>query len=239
MPADSKPKYLTIHEEIAGSIRRGNLAPGDRIPSENEIMQLHGVSNTTARKVLAQLENDGLVSRVKGRGTFVRESPVFRPASEILSFSENMRLSGLVPSTRVIDIKLCDESKTSRIGLKDHRLEGPFYEIRRLRFGGEDPIMLEVRRIRARLLPELSSRDLTGSLYDLYEQNGIRISEIHQSLSPVILDDEVLALFKLEGNAPGMLLIGASYDQSGQLIELEESVYRGDRYQFLVSAGNR
>lgn len=240
MPPDLRPvKYLAIYEEIARSIRQGNLAPGNRIPSENEIMHRHGVSNTTARKVLARLENDGLVSRVKGRGTFVRESPVFRPATEILSFSENMRLSGLVPSTRVLDINLRDGSRTNAVGLRDHRLEGPYYEIRRLRFGGEDPIMLEVRCIRASLLPELSSRDLTGSLYEMYKQNGVQMAEIHQSLSSVILEDEILALFNLEGYAPGILLNGASYDHSGELIELEESVYRGDRYQFLVSAGNR
>jgi GntR family transcriptional regulator len=232
-------KYLSIYEEIAALIKGRTLTPGERIPSENEIMHRYGVSNTTARKVLERLENDGLVRRIKGRGTFVRESPVFRPASEILSFSENMRLSGLVPSTRVLEINLREGSMTSGIGLKNHRLEGPYYEIRRLRFGGEDPIMLEVRRIRTRFLPELSSRDLTGSLYEIYEQNGIQVAEVLQSLSSVILDDDILALFNLEGYAPGIRLNGASYDQSGELIELEESVYRGDRYQFLVSAGDR
>ncbi|MDF1569440.1 MAG: UTRA domain-containing protein [Spirochaetaceae bacterium] len=48
-----------------------------------------------------------------------------------------------------------------------------------------------------------------------------------------------MVLFNLEEPTPGILLKGASYDDSGRLVELEESVYRGDRYQFLVSAGRR
>lgn len=239
MAAASGPvKYLSIYDEIAGLIREGKLAPGNRVPSENEIMQRHDVSNTTARKVLQHLEIDGLVSRVKGRGTFVRETPVFRPASEVLSFSENMRLSGLVPSTRVLSIKRMEGEISSGIGLKVYSIKGSYYEVRRLRFGGEDPIMLEVRRIRADVFPNLNPEDLTGSLYELYENNGIQVSAIHQSLSSVILNDEAMDLFDLGGPAPGILLNGTSYDQSGRLIELEESIYRGDRYQFLVSAGN-
>lgn len=239
MAADSRPvKYLSIYEEIAGLIREGTLAPGNRIPSENEIINRHGVSNTTARKVLQRLENDGLVRRVKGRGTFVRETPVFRPASEVLSFSENMRLSGLVPSTRVLSINRMEGDMTAGIGLEDHTIKGPYYEIRRLRFGGNDPIMLEVRRIRTEMFPDLIKQDLSGSLYKLYENNGIQISAIFQSLSSVILNEEATNLFDLSGTAPGTLLKGASYDRSGRLIELEESIYRGDRYQFLVSAEN-
>ena len=73
----SPPKYFQIRRRIVGAIQRGELAPGAPVASENEIIERYGVSNTTARKVLHELEKEGWVTRVKGRGTFVRDFPVF------------------------------------------------------------------------------------------------------------------------------------------------------------------
>jgi GntR family transcriptional regulator len=238
-PSAGGVKYLSIAEEIAEHIRSGTLVPGSRTPSENEIIHRHNVSNTTARKALQSLENDGLVRRIKGRGTFVREEPVFRPATEILSFSENMRRTGLVPSTRVLAAFDKVEGMTIRIGDRNHSLKGPCYEIRRLRFGNDVPVMMETRFIDAELCPGLNRENLSGSLYELYEQAGLELTEICQSLSPVILGNDELECFGIPGPAPGMVLEGASYGGAGQLIEIERSVYRGDSYSFIVSARNQ
>ncbi len=229
-------KYLAIYEEIAGLIKKGALEPGSRIPSENEIINRHKVSNTTARKALQRLEHEGYALRIKGRGTFVREKPVFRPATEILSFSENMRRSGLEPSTRVLSAGKNDGGATLCIGNQNHQLAGPYYEISRLRFGDNLPIMREIRFIDAGLCPSLTDQNLLGSLYKLYEGFGLELSEIYQSLTPVILEGEELEFFNLEKPTPGMLLEGASYNNAGRLVELERSFYRGDSYSFIVSA---
>ena len=64
-------KYLQISQDIIERIMNGELAPGDRVPSEHELMQQYGVSNTTARKSLLNIELKGWVIRIKGKGTFV------------------------------------------------------------------------------------------------------------------------------------------------------------------------
>ena len=63
----SPPKYFQIRRKIVGSIQRGELPPGAPVPSENEIIERHQVSNTTARKALLELEKEGWVTRVKGK----------------------------------------------------------------------------------------------------------------------------------------------------------------------------
>ena len=239
MHASEKPvKYLAIYEEIAGLIKTGTLEPGSRISSENEIIVKYKVSNTTARKALQRLEHEGYARRIKGRGTFVREKSVFRPATEILSFSENMRRSGLEPSTRVLAARKNNEGITIRIGNRSHQLAGTCFEISRLRFGDNLPIMQETRFIDAELCPSLTDKNLSGSLYELYRRFGLELSEIYQSLTPVILDGDELECFNLDKPTPGMLLEGASYDSAGRLVELERSIYRGDSYSFIVSATN-
>ena len=96
----SPPKYFQICRRIVGAIQRGELTPGAPVASENEIIERYGVSNTTARKVLHELEQEGWVTRVKGKGTFVRDFPVLRSINRIFGFTRNMIEAGRKPATR-------------------------------------------------------------------------------------------------------------------------------------------
>jgi len=63
----AKPKYIKICQDIIKSIESGDLQPGDKIPSENELIAKYNISNTTARKSLQEIELRGWASRIKGR----------------------------------------------------------------------------------------------------------------------------------------------------------------------------
>src|SRR4051794_38734699 len=76
------PLWFQIKERLRRSIAGGTLAAGDRLPTEHELMAMSGVSRTTVRAALQALENEGLVERVRGRGTYVRATPVHQPASQ-------------------------------------------------------------------------------------------------------------------------------------------------------------
>ena len=82
----SPPKYFQISREIVSQIHSGALPAGKLVPSENEIIEKYKVSNTTARKALHELEKEGWVSRVKGKGTFVRDYTVVRAINRIFGF---------------------------------------------------------------------------------------------------------------------------------------------------------
>jgi DNA-binding GntR family transcriptional regulator len=65
------PLWRQLSEELRTEIRRGKLPPGRVIPSETTLMQTHGLARGTVRKAIDALEEEGLVVRVQGRGTFV------------------------------------------------------------------------------------------------------------------------------------------------------------------------
>ncbi|MDQ1248111.1 MAG: hypothetical protein QG597_2483 [Actinomycetota bacterium] len=69
-----EPPYLQVARHLQDSIERGELRPGDRVPSEREIAQQWGVSRATATKVLGVLRAGGLVEARRGSGTVVRSS---------------------------------------------------------------------------------------------------------------------------------------------------------------------
>lgn len=82
MPAH--PKHRQIADELRGRINRGELEPGDMLPSEAALCEQYGVSRTTVRAALSALANEGLVTSESGRGTFVRQRRhlTYRPQAE-------------------------------------------------------------------------------------------------------------------------------------------------------------
>ena len=65
------PRYLVIKQFIENKINSGLWKPGSRVPSEAELTLEFAVSRMTARRALSELDNDGLISRSAGKGSFV------------------------------------------------------------------------------------------------------------------------------------------------------------------------
>jgi GntR family transcriptional regulator, arabinose operon transcriptional repressor len=73
MARDSQPKYQDVQDYLLDCIRKGDLLPGSKAPSENELSRRFGISRLTARHALTELVNAGILQRQQGSGTFVRE----------------------------------------------------------------------------------------------------------------------------------------------------------------------
>lgn len=69
---DAGPKYKQIYAQLHRALSNSEYAPGDKLPSENELVGQFRASRPTVSRALAQLELDGLVERRAGSGTFVR-----------------------------------------------------------------------------------------------------------------------------------------------------------------------
>lgn len=70
-------KYSVVKDYIMSSIVRGELKPGDRIPSENELVQTLNMSRNPVRRALSELAHDGVIFTIHGSGSYVKR---FRPA---------------------------------------------------------------------------------------------------------------------------------------------------------------
>lgn len=231
------PKYFQISREIISSIQRGTLSPGSPVPSENEIIQQFGVSNTTARKALHELEKEGWVTRVKGKGTFVRDHTVVRAINRIFGFTKNMIEAGRKPATKLTGFHLRNYNHTQTINGREFTLKAPFCEIERIRYADGIPMMRETRYISLQLCPEIHRRNLEQSLYSLYEKEyGMRLTEINQMLSAVLLEGDALRHFDLAKPVPAFRVEGASFCGKDLIIEMEDSIYRGDMYRFSAKA---
>lgn len=231
------PKYYRISREIIGRIRAGELQPGMRVPSENELIQRYGISNTTARKALNEIEAEGWCTRVKGKGTYVREKSVQRSATRILAFTRNMLEAGFTPSTKVLDARPVEIGYAATINGRQYTMAGPVYKIHRLRLADDEPMMIEVRYISMHFCPGIDGKDFTRSLYEIYERDyGLHLTEVQQMLSTVMTDAVTQRFFDLARPVPAFRVQGVTFCAREMILEMEDSIYRGDKYRFSVSA---
>ena len=235
--ATSVPKYFQISQQIIAAIRSGRLRPGMQIYSENEIIRKYGVSNTTARRSLQEIERAGWGTRIKGKGTFVRERNVQRSATRILGFTRNMIEAGYTPSTKVLDARKVTKGYSAAINGRRYVMPGPVYKIHRLRFGDDIPMMLEVRYISMEFCPDIARQDFTGSLYRIYQEHyGLSLVEIQQILSTVMIDAGTQRFFDVREPIPAFRVEGVTFCGKEMILEMEDSIYRGDKYRFSVCA---
>lgn len=233
-----KPKYIQLIDIIRGDILSGKLKGGDMLPSENELKKKYNVSSTTVRKCTDVLRNNGLITREQGVGTFVSERPVERSLEKILSFTKNMEQVGLKPSTKVLEKKVI-RARGKYVEKLRVEKDKNIFRLKRLRFGDGTPMLLETRYINLNFCPEIDRTDLSGSLYDIYEKHyGIKLHNAKQHLKIVFLKANEAALLGCKENAPSFLVTGITYSDNKEAIEYEESLYRGDEYDFFVEVGH-
>lgn len=234
----SLPKYFQISRDIVGQIQKGELPSGSPVLSENEIIKKYAVSNTTARKALLELERAGWVERIRGQGTFVKNRPVVvRTINRIFGFTKNMLEAGRKPSTKLVGFHIRSGNHAQTINGREYTLKGPYCEIERIRFADQIPMMKETRYISLQLCPDIQKKNLEQSLYATFEKEyGIHLTEINQMLSAVVIEGEQLEAFDLLKPTPAFRVEGVSFAGKELIVEMEDSIYRGDMYRFAAKA---
>jgi len=240
------PKYIVISNEIIRKIEVGELQPGDKIPSENELIKNFNISNTTARKCLLELEHKGWANRIKGKGTFVLNRSKDKYLTRVLgsfhaireSFNDNLIKEGLSPKNIILEKTIIENGISSNINNRHFIIEGPVLKIHRLRYGNELLLKDETRYISLTLCPKINLLDLDVPLLKTYEETyKLELENVERSLSTELINPrEPLNYFENEKPMASFILDGAVTCNNGKVVEIEKSLYRGDKYKFSVSA---
>ena len=205
--------------------------PGLLLPSERVLAERLGVARMTVRRVVEDLEHDGLVRRVPGRGTFVQErrlvhSDIFR------SFSEDMRLRGMEPGDRELTVRR--RTATADIAEQLGIAKGdPIVYLERVRTADGSPMALERTNLSADRFPGLEGMLHEGvSLYDtLARVYEMRLDSAEQRVAIARLTPAEAAKLDAVESAPAFLIERRAMDNMGNIAEFGRSLYRGDRYE--------
>jgi GntR family transcriptional regulator len=213
------PVYLQIAELLARQIKAGYWHGGERLPTEAELAQRLSVAVGTLRKSLALLESQGVLERIQGSGTYVRQT---RGTAQIYELFRLELTDGPgLPTAHILEL--------SREALPAQwpALVAPgdaCWRVRRLRFLSGQPVALEEIWFPANACPELSLQELGDSMYLFYQQRlGVWIARVEDQISAAAAPDwAALPLGLLPGDCSGYIE-RVSWTATNQLAEFSKT----------------
>lgn len=230
------PFYHQLKERILEEIRVAGLQPGDRAPGDHELCGRYGVSRTVVRQALAELETEGVLERIKGRGTFVAHPKTAESLVQSLTgLFEDVAARGghLHSQVRRLEVEPADETTAAELEID---LGTPVVVIDRLRFVDDEPWVLTVTHLPAALLPGITEVDLSDlSLYALLEERyHLQLVRGHRSVEATLASAQLARDLNISRGAPVLLLRSVSRDADGRPLEAFVAFHRGDRSRFEV-----
>lgn len=226
------PIYYQIQQKLKKMIEDGELKPGDKIPSENELCESYKVSRMTVRQAVNKLVEEQLLVRYRGLGTFVQQKKVTQSVDWLQGFTEYMVKMGLKPSSKTLSFNLikADELLAQKLKIKADDL---VYYIERLRLADGAPIALEHTYLPVDLVPNLTEEVLDQSLYDYLEKDlGFAIKFATQSIEATIGEKHINKTLEVPVQAPVLIMEQITYIDEETPLEYVRCIYRSDRYKF-------
>jgi GntR family transcriptional regulator len=226
--------YHQLKELVSEKIESGEWAPGYRLPTEAEISREFGVSRITVRHAMQLLQNQGLLERKQGRGTFVAQPKVAHDLMSMYQDGLNVKQMGRLPQIEVVSLefKLPAASVASKLNLP---LSDKVYDMKRLLLGDGEPLMLIHSWLPAARFPNFEESHLDSrTMGSVMREYGVTEAFQHKEVEVTILDEEEAALLKTFTGAPALLLTYVNYLPNGEPIEYRRTHVRGDRCKYYI-----
>jgi DNA-binding GntR family transcriptional regulator len=232
------PLYYQLELQLRDAIESGRYRPGDRLPTESELQRTYGVSRVTVRTALHRLEEDGLISTQRGRGTFVTSqadaTKIERNPARLLAFAEDLARQGGPPRVEVLAVERCPAPQRMA-ALLDVAEGTEVTRVRRVGSVGDAPLWVESRYFHPAVADALTESDLgSASVTALLEAvTGRHVGRSRLRITAGAATRDQAKHLALEPGEP-VLINEFTVEADGHPIEAARAVFRADRYAFLV-----
>ena len=237
--AKSERKTLTeiALEELRQAIMGGTFRPGSQLPTEAELCEMLGVSRTVVREALRVLEDDGLVARRHGVGTFVRNQPILKNLNVNFGITDMIESAGHKSGTSHLALhkENADKEKSEQLRVP---LGTPLITIERVRTADGRPVVYSLDTIteslvqRAGFDPQLL---LSNSIYNLLQTSSGEVIDYGIArLQPVIAPRHVVEKLQLSPNALALYIVQTDYSSSDEPLVYSCEYHLPDAFDFVV-----
>jgi GntR family transcriptional regulator len=228
-----QPLYAQIKDTLRARILDGTYAPHSQMPSEHALCAMFDVSRITVRQALGDLQKEGLVFRLHGKGTFVSKPKAFQHVASLQGFAEAMSSMGyeIVNQLRSLRIVKADRHVAQKLSLPEG---ASVAEIHRVRLLNREPVSLELTWVPEALGKRLANADLAARDIFLILENdcGVPLGHADVSIDAMLADDEIADALRVEEGSPVLRIERTTHDARGTPIDYEYLYFRGDAFQY-------
>ena len=236
----SIPLYYQLENILREKIYSGEYAPGDSIPTEDQFIQSYKVSRITVRQALASLEKDGLITRKRGKGSFVTEKQNQLEPMKLTGMIEDIIAMGVKTKTRIINFGFVHPPKKVIESLKLN-VDAKVLRVERIRFIKGAPISYTISYIPPDLAKRISTKDLTIQpiLNVLEKKCKVKISRGFQIIGATVADSRIASFLDVMAGAPLLKIERTVFDIKNRPVEDISILYPSDRYHYTVELVRR
>lgn len=226
-----KPAYLVISDALRQRIENNELRPGDRFPTERELVREFDVARMTVRHALDVLQLEGLIDRRRGRtgGTFVKK---LAPTIELTRMEGiGMQFERQDQDMEIADVTLeqipAPHLVSQALGIEE---EEPVWELRRNFYIDEVKTAVAVHHLPTDLFAHFDDRDLSGALHDVRDFK-------RETVTALMPNAALQAEFEIGRSLPLLKMTRSTYNADNRCVEYVEILMRSDTANVEVLVG--
>ncbi|WP_042356214.1 GntR family transcriptional regulator [Bacillus rubiinfantis] len=232
--SDSRHLYLQVIDRLKQDIERGVYKEKEKLPSEFDLAKLLGVSRATLREALRILEEENIIIRRHGVGTFVNSKPLFTSGIEQLnSVTDMIKQVGMKPGTIFLrSLKQeATEEDVHRFACSRHQ---DFVVIERVRTANGEPVVYCVDKVPAHILPETFSHGEESIFHILGEEANRNITYAVAQIEPIGYHDKISPVLECDPETALLVLKQMHYDEMDEPILYSVNYFKADKFRFHV-----
>jgi GntR family transcriptional regulator len=226
------PMHAQIREIIRRRVLDGTYAPHSQMPSESQMMEAFSVSRITVRQALGDLQKEGLIFKVAGKGSFVAKPKAFQSLSRLQGFGEAMGPAGYETFSQVLSMRRvpATEVVAQRLQLKPR---AKVFEIQRLRYLNREPISVDQSYFPLEIGERLRRADLpTRDIFVILENDyGLHLTHADVQIEAISADEGLARHLRIAEASP-LLRIERLTHAGERPVDFEYLYYRGDAFQY-------
>jgi len=228
-----RPRHEQLSDWLRERLTSGDYAPHDQLPSESELGELSGVSRITVRRALATLDNEGLIYRRQGLGSFAAPPKLPQGLVRLTDFAQDMERAGLSSSSRVL-LREPEPATPAAADALDLDEGATVIRLDRLRIGDGEPIALDRTWLPPFYAQFIEGHDLTKeTIYRVLERDyDIPVVRARYRIEATVAGQDEAGPLRIPTGAPLLLVERVSYTAADKAIYYQRRYYRADRVAF-------
>lgn len=231
--SDQRPLYLQVIDKIKEDIDKGVYETGERLPSEFQLSKQLGVSRATLREALRMLEDESVIIRRHGVGTFINTKPLFSSGiEELFSVTDMIKRGNKEPGTNFLSSSIDTPSEDDCRRFQDDELN-QMIVIERVRTADDEPVVYCLDKIPKQHLPDYVSHQ-QQSIFEQLEKSGTSIAYAMTQIEPIGYHERISQILECEPETALLVLKQMHYDDNEQPVLYSINYFRADKFKFHV-----
>ncbi|WP_175989068.1 GntR family transcriptional regulator [Bacillus sp. Marseille-Q1617] len=231
---DNRHLYLQVIDRLKKDIDAGVYKEKEKLPSEFDLSKQLGVSRATLREALRILEEESVIIRRHGVGTFVNAKPLFTSGIEQLNSVSNMiKQAGMEPGTIFLS-STTQEATEDDVKRFQSEEEENIILVERVRTANGEPVVYCVDKIPERVLTRNFTHEDNSIFSVLENRENRRITHAVAQIEPMGYHDKISPILNCEPETALLVLKQMHFDENDEPILYSVNYFRSDKFSFHV-----